>query len=271
MAKPRFFIDYNKELLEELRRASSKHVEIALNNKTHKHLSKVLRIKPGEEIEVMMRDEWAAFDVELIEIDTSSIIVISKKEIKLSRPAVKLRLFFGLSKGDKNETIIRQAVELGASVLVPVEFERSVVKLDEKRKTSRLARFNTKSESAAMQAHRSFIPKVHAITKSLDLDRFISSGELSFVLWEETESQEASSLFELLSQELSKTKDDVGLVNLIVGPEGGITQKEIEFFEDLGVCQASLGPNILRVDTANCAALTQALLAIDRADTNDKN
>lgn len=217
------------------------------------HIVHVMRISVGEETEVVIRDSWCAYKMKVLAFNDPSISFEVLEVLASAQPPFTVALFFGLSKGDKNDTIVRQAVEIGAHHIYPVLFSRSIVKLDEKKTQTRNERLRKIAQSAAQQSHRQTIPEVHNIASLSNVDTIhaLRTYDKVFVLWEETQ---GASLAALLRESLSHAKSGESFA-CVVGPEGGITREEIELLCETGAQCASLGSSILRVDTANAVAL----------------
>lgn len=166
--------------------------------------------------------------------------------VRLSSSAkAQITLVQGLVKHDKMEWIIQKATELGASRMIPIGCERSVVQLDEKRAALRVHRWNEIAKHAAQQCRRSDIPSIEPI---LTFQEFIKQPCVGTKLffWEEPL---GCSLHEVLS------KFHTNEVFLFVGPEGGFSEKEVELAKNAGWHICTLGTQILRAETAALAAL----------------
>jgi 16S rRNA (uracil1498-N3)-methyltransferase len=166
---------------------------------------------------------------------------------------VRFYLFQGLLKGDKFELIIQKAVELGAAGIIPVEMKHCVMKLDEKKKKSRRERWQAIAESAAKQSKRNVIPEVEdvitykqAMAKAAEMDLFLVPYENERGM---AETREA----------LSRIKAGMS-VGILIGPEGGFDNKEIELARETGAAVISLGKRILRAETAAVTAVGMCML-----------
>ena len=213
------------------------------------HIKNVLRMKPGERI-VVSDAKGASYCCEIEELCADHVTAaILEGQLGSTELPVRLVLFQGLPKSDKMELIIQKSVELGAYRIVPVEMNRSVVKLDDKKKMSKTARWNAISESAAKQSGRSIIPEVsvplsftQAVGEAQDCDILLVPYELS--------------------EDVSALRDRLGemkrgmTVGIFIGPEGGYEPEEIESLIKAGGCTVSLGKRILRTETAGIAALS---------------
>ncbi len=166
---------------------------------------------------------------------------------------IEIYLFEGLPKADKMELIIQKCVELGVHEIIPTEMEHCVVKLEEKKKASKVARWQAISESAAKQSKRNTVPKINdvlsyreALTKASELD----------VLLVPYENERGMSATE---DALIKIKSGMR-VGIIIGPEGGFSEKEIEAAKNIGGNIISLGKRILRTETAAITAVGMCML-----------
>jgi 16S rRNA (uracil1498-N3)-methyltransferase len=218
------------------------------------HAVAVLRVKAGEEIEVVEpAPESSLWRVRVVEVaaDNERGWLVAARVTQLASRAVgpHVSLFQGVAKGEKMDSIVRQAVEVGAAEIVPVLTSRTVVKLDERKAADRGGRWRRIAESAAKQAHRTRVPDVSdpiSFAESLPL---LTAYDAAIVLWEEHRGGG-------IARALSAVGHAAGSrVALVVGPEGGFSAEEIVALKEVGAMPASLGPTILRTETAAVAAL----------------
>ena len=166
---------------------------------------------------------------------------------------VKLYLFQGLPKSDKMEFVIQKAVELGAEGIIPVEMSRCVVKLDDKKKKSKTARWQAISESAAKQSKRMTLPKVYDVMTYKEALNFANELDILLVPYECKDGMLST------KNALEKIKSGMS-VGILIGPEGGFDEKEIALAEEKGGLTISLGKRILRTETAAVTALSMCML-----------
>lgn len=250
MSLPRFFLE-DQVLADEAEGV----FPLRLADDDAKH-ARVLRLKPGEHIAVVdasldyFECEIASFD------DAVPLVRITRHgDAPEGRPTVVL--VQGLAKGDKMETIIRHATELGVSAFVPVAFKRSVLKLDAKRAASKTARWRAVAKSAAMQSGQPFVAEVHDVCTVGEACQLLADATAVLVCWEEAPS--AACLPDALSRALAACAcpDPADArIAVVVGPEGGIADDEVE---RLLACNprsslVTLGPSILRTETAGVVA-----------------
>jgi 16S rRNA (uracil1498-N3)-methyltransferase len=174
--------------------------------------------------------------------------IVETSAISTESP-VAITLAQGLPKGRKFELIIQKAVELGVERIVPLAMARTVVRLEGKRASEKLERWRRIAREAAKQCRRTFLPEVEPLS---GLEAFLEAlgpprpAQMRLLLWEEA----SEPLRELLSRSGSPEA-----IICIVGPEGGIEPEEASLATRAGFAPASLGPRILRTETAPLALL----------------
>lgn len=140
------------------------------------------------------------------------------------------------------ELIIQKTTEIGVKKIIPVAMERSIVKLNEKDAKKKIERWQKISEVAAKQSKRDIIPKIENIIKISDLCNKIKEYELFIVAYENEE--------EITLKQILQENKEIKKIGVLVGPEGGIDEKEIEKLVQNGAKTVSLGKRILRTETA---------------------
>ncbi len=221
-------------------------------DKDFNHMKNVLRFKVGEQFLVSYNGQSDLCRLKEFTANEAICEIIEENFFDTSLP-VSLYLFQGLLKGDKMELVAQKAVELGVDVIVPVEMSRSIVKLDDKKKIERQKRLQAICESAAKQSKRNSVPVVNEIlsfNKALEL---ANSLDLFLVPYENQEGM--SSTISALAK--MKNGDKVGI---LIGPEGGFEQAEIDKAIELNGISISLGKRILRAETASITALSMCML-----------
>jgi 16S rRNA (uracil1498-N3)-methyltransferase len=168
-------------------------------------------------------------------------------------PSPRLVLVQALAKGDRDELAIQTATELGVSAIIPWAASRSVSRWDGLKKEKGRVRWETIVREASKQSIRSFVPPVSSIASTADLERL--AGTSRVVLLEPTASDRLS--------EIAFADDDRDLV-LVVGPEGGISDAELETLTAAGATRARLGDTVLRTSSAGPAALAVLNVALGR-------
>lgn len=203
-----------------------------LKEETIHHLKNVIRINDGEEFQVVFDDgifSFAYFDGKIKKIGQ----VDESNESK-----IRLSLFFGVLKNNKSEDVLRHATEIGVSDFYPVLMDRTISDIS-KKKEKKKERYQKIVESAAKQSKRDIIPVVHDIIKTEDILNY--SGDLVLCYEDENKTQ---------LSEITKTLGKN--IGLIIGPEGGISDRELEILK--GAKKVGLGRRILRAETAAISA-----------------
>jgi len=216
------------------------------------HIKNVLRMRAGEKLLISEGGKSHLCEIETIgeAAVTARILEENCRETELP---VKIYLFQGLPKSDKLELIIQKAVELGVYEIVPVEMHRSVVKLDEKKKESRRARWQAIAESAAKQSKRNTVPTVSDVLSYKQAMEKAREMGLFLVPYENERGMIAT------KEALSKMERGMS-VGILIGPEGGFEPKEALLAKEAGGELISLGSRILRTETAAIASVTICML-----------
>ncbi len=153
----------------------------------------------------------------------------------------KVSVYQCFPKGDKLETVIQKAVELGAYEIVAVMSERCVARPDAKSFAKRLERLKKISESASAQCGRSIIPEIRGIISYEQAIKEIAEKDIGFICYE---GDGTLPVRELL-------KDNPETIGFLIGPEGGLSEKETTLAKDASLSLAGLGKRILRTETAS--------------------
>lgn len=215
------------------------------------HISNVLRMKTGDEILVSCNGKSNLCEIEIFSDYVKAEII--EEDYHNTNLPIKIHLFQGLPKSDKMELIIQKAVELGVEEITPVEMNRCVVKIEEKKKKSKKERWQAIAESAAKQSKRVVIPKVNDI---ISYKQFLEKAEELSVLLVPYENKDGMKATKEALSEI-KAGDTVGI---IIGPEGGFDEKEIDLVTEKNGKTISLGSRILRTETAAIASVTMCML-----------
>lgn len=232
----KFFVDKNQ--------ISDNNIEII--GKDVNHIKNVLRKKENDKLTVVCKENNKNYIVQIEDInDENKIIskIIEEKEGN-SESNISIHIFQGLPKSDKMELIIQKCTELGVTDITPVIFKRSVVKLDEKDKEKKKIRWQKIAEVAAKQCERDNILEVHDVININELSNKLSDFDKAFIAYEKEEDR-------FLKSELREINDTDNInIAVIIGPEGGIDENEIEQLVENGAISISLGKRILRTETA---------------------
>ena len=227
--------------------------KVSISGKDFNHVKNVLRMKVGDEFLISIDSKSHLCKI-LEFFDDSLIAEITEKDYMDTSLAIDIYLFQGMPKSDKLELVIQKAVELGVKEITPVQMERSIAKIEDKKVKQKTERFNAIAQSAAEQCKRAFIPTVsQPLSYKLALEK---AKELDLLLVPYESQKGILSTKEALS--LIKKGNKVGV---IIGPEGGFSDKEIELAKQCSnVHIVSLGKRILRTETAAITSLSMLML-----------
>ncbi len=227
--------------------------EIFIQGTDVKHIKNVLRHKIGDELDVC--DEFGVrYYTKIKALEESKIIlqIMNQTEESTEMP-VEVDLYQGLPKSDKLEFIIQKCTEIGVSSVIPVITDRVVVKLDDKSAAKKTERWNKIAIEAAKQSGRQKIPTVENVTFLENIVEKLSKYDIVIVPYE---CEKTSTL----KAKLKRINKEVKSIAVVIGPEGGFSEKDIEI---LGKCpsaeKVSLGKRILRTETAGIATLAMIL------------
>ena len=221
------------------------------------HIKNVLRMQQGEEIAVSNGEDGKEYRCGIEELKEDEIICTLRfvKEDGVELPS-KIYLFQGLPKADKMELIVQKAVELGVYEIIPVATKRAVVKLDEKKAKSKIARWQTISEAAAKQSKRRIVPEIHGVMSFKEAVNYAKEMSVKFVPYELAEGMEKTR--ELISG--LKPGQDIAI---FIGPEGGFEESEISLALENGIEPITLGKRILRTETAGFTVLSWIMYQLE--------
>ena len=216
------------------------------------HIKNVLRMREGEQILVSCKGVSnlcviAGFDMDCIKAE------ITEENFQDTSLPVEIYLFQGLPKSDKMELIIQKTVELGVDCIVPVEMSRCVVKLEEKKKQSKVSRWQSIAESAAKQSKRTVIPVINDVLSYKNALKKMQEMDIVLLPYENKEGMVST------KNALSKIKSGMK-VGIVIGPEGGFEESEVSAAEEIGALTVSLGKRILRTETAAITAVGMCML-----------
>lgn len=215
-----------------------------------KHALKVLRMSVGEEL-CALDGQGGRFAAVLENVHGDCAEVRITEQLPSNEPEVKVTLYQGLPKADKLDFIVQKLTELGADCVVPVKMERCVVKSDAKDGKKRQERLQRIACEAVKQCRRACEPEVTEPLTWKQCFARMEQHDLVLVPWEDAEGYNLKKAF----AEHPDAKD----IGIVIGPEGGMSENEVEALKAQGVKIATLGPRILRAETAAVASVTMAM------------
>ena len=227
--------------------------EARITGEDARHIARVMRMKEGEEIVVVAQN--TAYVCEITTFDGDDVLVqATERTIPSPELPINVTVACGLPKGDKLELITQKATELGMFALLPFEAERSIVKWDAKKGAKKQERLQKIAKEAAEQSHRTHIPAIYEPVSFKQLVQLLENYDAVFIADEEDAKAEKRTRF---AEKLKNVYDKKSKSILIIfGPEGGISRKEADTFIQAGAQTMSLGPRILRAETAPLYALS---------------
>lgn len=214
------------------------------------HISRVLRLKCGDCIEIcdMCGTDYLCTVSSVSKTAVTADII--KKMPNSSESNLNITLYQGIPKGDKLDFIIQKSVELGAKRIVPVVMQRTVVKL--KNAALKTERQSKIAAEAAKQSKRGIIPKVSSPISFDDMINEIKNSDaLSILAYENEEQTDIKSVL--------KNNGNMTDINIIIGPEGGFEDDEIKSAKEANINIVTLGPRILRCETAPVAVISAVM------------
>ena len=215
-------------------------------------LDAVLRARPGDHVTVLDNAGWV-YNVELSVVSRDARGVVQSRRLAPGEPRMKVTLYPALLKSDKLEYVLQKCTEVGVTAFVPVLADRCTV--GSSASENRRQRWERIIAEAAEQSERGRLPQLFPVT--LLGQAFEQARGLSFIAWERGE---RPSLRSVLAEKLEEVRGPRPFaVNLFVGPEGGFAEAEVEQARAYGLVPVSLGPRILRAETAAVVGATLIL------------
>jgi 16S rRNA (uracil1498-N3)-methyltransferase len=209
-----------------------------------KHAVSVRRMRVGEGIQLADGQGFRVVGA-VANIDGQSMTVAVSQVTQEAKPEPALVLVQALAKGDRDELAIQAATELGAFAVVPWQAERSISRWDGPKVAKGVERWQTIVGEAAKQALRAFTPQVAQPVTSKELAKMVAQYSAVLVL-------DPTAQNSLVGADLPKH----GNVAIVVGPEGGISESELDLLQAAGAVRVHLGESILRTSTAGVAAIS---------------
>ena len=215
-----------------------------------KHASKVLRLQPGDPV-CAMDGAGGRWDARIEAVSREGVTVRLMAPLPSGEPPVRVTVYQGVPKAEKLDFAAQKLTELGASALVPVKMERCVVKLDQKDGKKRRERLQRIAMEAAKQCRRAMAPEMtEPLTWRQAIER-MSEHDLLLVPWEDASGRRMKDAF----AQRPGARD----IGVVVGPEGGMSEAEVQALTEIGALTVTLGPRILRTETAAVVSTALAM------------
>ena len=233
-----------------------RYIIIDDRNELH-HMRRVLRLAPGDELDISDKTSFEyRTRIESLSEDEARLLILDKQKFA-REPRLKITLYQGIPKGSKMDEIIQRSVELGVLTIAPVFMERTVV-VDRGNFGKKLVRWQKISAEAVKQCRRGLVPQVSEPQDFAALLDELSNYDLVVFPYE---NEENYTLKDLLRQEA--TGRAIKTVAVLIGPEGGFSEKEAQMLADRGIAGVSLGRTILRTETAGPAAIAMIMYELE--------
>ena len=229
------------------------------------HIKKVLRAKIGDELQICNSQNGENFLCDIKEIENEKILCKIKQKIEEKVESnIEVTVFQGLPKADKMEYIIQKSVELGVYDITPVEMKRCVVKLNEKDKNKKELRWQKISEVAAKQCGRDIIPQINKIINIKNICELIKKYDIVLVAYENEKEKTLKEQLKLLKEQTEQKKDKVIKIGIVIGPEGGLEEQDVEILKENGAKIITLGKRILRTETVALNVLSVIMYELEK-------
>lgn len=253
---PRFFV----------RNEQVKEKTIEILGEDIKHIKNVLRKQIGDKLEICNQDTKKSYICEIEKLEDKSILTKIIEELKKDDNKISVDIYQGLPKADKMELIIQKSVELGVNAIIPVAMKRCVVKITSKDEIKKITRWQKIAESAAKQSGRNTIPEIKNIINIEKVNQLIKEYDSVIVAYENEKEN-------TIKHELLKLKEKVKTNNktnnktkiaIVIGPEGGLEEKDVELLKQNGAKIVTLGNRILRTETVALNVLSIIMYELEQ-------
>jgi len=233
---PKFFVKTNQ----------IKENQIEIINDDVNHIKNVLRKKIDDNIEICDSETSINYDCKIKEMNDKKIIcdILNMYRTEKEKTA-QIDIFQGLPKADKMELVIQKSVELGVNKIIPVALKRCIVKIDKKDEIKKVQRWQKISEVAAKQCGRNTIPEIQNISKLENICNILPKYDIILIAYE---NEKENTLKNEIKQLKKADKKDYK-IGVLIGPEGGLEQDEVEVLKQNGAKIVTLGKRILRTET----------------------
>lgn len=242
---PRFYVP-NPHIEKEMLKIEGNEV---------RHIRRVLRLKVGDNLSVF-DGSGREYEGTIVEEDPSAVMVMVQNILSSKTEShLEITLAQSMVKGEKMDYLIQKGTELGVKEIIPFFSYRSVPLLDKSKRLKRYHRWERIAVEASKQCGRGVVPKIEPLKDYSEMLQTAPLDSLRLILWE----RGGESLKEVLKESKEKKK-----VFFIVGPEGGMSDEEVEHAKRAGFIPVTLGRRILRSETASLCLLS--ILQYERGD-----
>ena len=213
------------------------------------HIRTVLRLKGGDRIQVLDgRGNCYTVILTTVGRDRIESTISLKEDASNCESPLRISLGQGMVKGTGFDGIVRKSVELGVDKVVPVSASRCISKLSQEDAAKKIDRWSRIAREASKQCGRSSVPDIGSKSTTVKDFCFVNrESDLKLIFWEEERSLRIKDLLH---------NNKLNSVAILIGPEGGFSSKEVEISRRYGFQSVSLGPRLLRTDTAPLTAIS---------------
>jgi 16S rRNA (uracil1498-N3)-methyltransferase len=227
---------------------------IILSGDLAHHLRDVLRCEAGETVE-LVDEKQARYRTELTQVTKQKIVAsILQKNEKPAPSGPSIFLAQAVLKGDKMDWVIQKAAELGVNTILPVVTERTIARPRAEREAHQIDRWRKIAKEASQQCGRSDIPMVRTVVSLDALLKNPPDASLKLIPWEQEQKPSLKAVLAEANLRAPAGQWDNSMI-VLIGPEGGLTPSEVERARKTGWISVSLGPRILRAETAGLAVI----------------
>jgi 16S rRNA (uracil1498-N3)-methyltransferase len=216
------------------------------------HCRNVLRLEPGDKV-VVFDGRGRELTAEIISADSADIRLRKLHEAQTPVLRCQITLAQAIPKGKNMDLIVQKAVEIGAAEIAPIISDRTVVRLDEESAASKQSKWQTVAIEAAKQCGQNWLPKVHVPQTIAQFFQHARKFDLQLIGSLQTD---AVHLKKILAEYVAEHSDRPKSVLMLVGPEGDFTPAELALARSHACRPITLGPIVLRVETASIYCLS---------------
>jgi len=220
------------------------------------HIKDVLRVKSGEKLDFCDEDA-IRYNCKLSKYgDSFAIFEILSKTCETTESCVNITLYQGLPRQERMDLVVQKASELGVQAIIPVNMDRSILKIDDKNESKKIDRWNKIAKEACSQSGRQ---KLSIVSRPVNFKNIIENIEKYDIVLLPYENEKVVSLKEALKTFSNKESKSLNIA-VIIGPEGGFSDSEISSICNISnVKVVTLGKRILRTETAGPAVAAMLL------------
>ncbi|WP_027963479.1 16S rRNA (uracil(1498)-N(3))-methyltransferase [Halalkalibacillus halophilus] len=223
--------------------------KVSVSGDDFHHIVNVMRMKVDDQL-IVCHPSGRAFTAFITKINDENKLVsvtVLEELTESNELPIHITLAQGLPKSDKLDLIIQKSTELGVSQITPLQMDRSIVKWDNKKQSKKIARLEKIAKEASEQSHRSKIPMITQVNK---LEKLLSDNAFDCIMVASEYEAKKSGITPSNFKEQMKELKDGAKVLIVVGPEGGFSEQELDRLFSIGATPIRLGKRILRTETA---------------------